>query len=73
MKDKVKVGTRGSLLAKTQTALVQQALRALGLFSEIIEIETTGDRKQDVTISIDRDKKEWVKEIEQACLRDRLT
>jgi hydroxymethylbilane synthase len=40
----LKVGTRGSALARTQTSTVVVALAALGLKVEVVEIVTTGDR-----------------------------
>jgi hydroxymethylbilane synthase len=40
----LKVGTRGSALARTQTSTVVAALAGLGLKVEVVEIVTTGDR-----------------------------
>jgi hydroxymethylbilane synthase len=40
----LKVGTRGSALARTQTSTVVAAIAALGLKVEVVEIVTTGDR-----------------------------
>jgi hydroxymethylbilane synthase len=42
----VQIGTRASLLAKTQTQLVADALTARGVEVEIVEISTLGDRSQ---------------------------
>ncbi|NMO91856.1 hydroxymethylbilane synthase [Actinomycetospora sp. TBRC 11914] len=42
----VRIGTRASLLAKTQTQLVADALTARGVDVEIVEISTLGDRSQ---------------------------
>jgi hydroxymethylbilane synthase len=40
----LKVGTRGSALARTQTSTVVAAIAALGLKVDVVEIVTTGDR-----------------------------
>lgn len=42
----LRIGTRGSRLALTQTGLVQDALGALGVRSDRVVIRTTGDRSQ---------------------------
>jgi hydroxymethylbilane synthase len=42
----IRIGTRASLLAKTQTGLVADALTAQGATVEIVEISTSGDRSQ---------------------------
>jgi hydroxymethylbilane synthase len=42
----IRVGTRASLLAKTQTRTVVDALTALGATVEIVEISTSGDLSQ---------------------------
>lgn len=41
----LRLGTRGSLLARTQSGLVADALNALGAEVELVEIVTTGDRR----------------------------
>jgi len=40
----LRLGTRGSLLARTQSGIVADWLRARGAAVEMIEIKTTGDR-----------------------------
>jgi hydroxymethylbilane synthase len=40
----LRVGTRGSALARTQTSMVIAALAAIGIKAEAVEIVTTGDR-----------------------------
>src|SRR5687768_74420 len=42
---RVRVGTRGSALARAQTALVAEALGAQGIEHEVVVIETAGDRR----------------------------
>ena len=43
----VRVATRGSALARAQTALVVAALTGAGLTADVVTIETSGDRHQD--------------------------
>lgn len=68
---KLRIGTRGSELAKKQTMLVADALKKNNpiIEVEIIEITTTGDKKQQVLNAKVSDKKEWIYELEQALLR----
>ena len=42
----VRIGTRASLLARTQTGIVASALTAAGVRVEIVTISTSGDRSQ---------------------------
>ena len=42
----VRIGTRASLLARTQTDLVAQALRSAGVEVEVVHVSTEGDRSQ---------------------------
>ena len=42
----IKIGTRRSLLALKQAELVKNALEKIGVFSEIIKIESIGDKIQ---------------------------
>jgi hydroxymethylbilane synthase len=47
----LRVGTRGSALARSQTAMVISSLAALGIKAEAVEIVTTGDRSSaDLTV-----------------------
>jgi len=67
---KIRIGTRGSLLARTQTEWVAAQLRVLhpGLQVEIEIIQTTGDLRRDVPFAQVGTKGMFVKEIEQALL-----
>ncbi len=66
----VRIGTRGSLLARTQTEQVAVALRAAnpGLLVETIIVRTTGDARADVPFAAVGTKGMFVKEIEEALL-----
>ncbi len=44
----IRVGTRASLLARTQTGLVVDQLRSHGHAVEVVTISTQGDRRDDV-------------------------
>lgn len=48
---KIRIGTRGSQLALWQTYYVADLLKHGGFETEIVKIETKGDKKQDVTIA----------------------
>src|SRR5690348_12440179 len=66
----LRVGTRGSLLARAQTELVLARLQAIYPDLEIVTeiIQTTGDRQRDVPFTQVGTKGMFVKEIEQALL-----
>lgn len=66
----LRLGTRNSLLARTQTAWVAERLRAAhtDLYVEIVEIQTTGDQRRDAPFAQIGVKGMFVKEIEQALL-----
>ena len=46
----VRIGTRSSALAMWQAQWVQQSLSAIGLSSEIVPLESSGDNKLDLAI-----------------------
>lgn len=66
----VRVGTRGSLLALTQTRSVVRALKRKfpGLRAEVKVIQTTGDRRKKLPLSRIGTKGLFTKEIEQGLL-----
>ncbi|QSE98903.1 hydroxymethylbilane synthase [Fulvivirga lutea] len=63
--DKIKIGTRGSKLALWQAYHIQDLLAAAGLESEIITIETIGDKILDVSIAKIGSKGVFTEEIEE--------
>ena len=63
----LRLGTRGSELAVAQTEIVARRLRGLGCETELVKIQTTGDRVSG-PISSEGGKAIWVQEIEQALL-----
>ena len=70
----VRIGTRGSLLARTQTGWIADRIRDAnpGLRIEIEIIQTTGDLRRDVPFAAVGTKGMFVKEIEQALLEGRV-
>ena len=76
MKDGMKhlrIGTRGSLLAKWQAEFVRkQIFQTTGIESEIIIIKTTGDKMQQSALSQIGGKGIFIKELEDALLEERI-
>jgi hydroxymethylbilane synthase len=68
---KLRLGTRGSLLARTQAGHVADWLRTLGHEVEMIFITTEGDRRTELLAEIGG-KGLFLKEIEEALLRDEI-
>lgn len=68
----LRVGTRGSALALTQTGQVISTIEALtpGLKCECVVIKTSGDARQDVSFAAVGVKGMFVKEIEEALFAD---
>jgi len=64
----IRIGSRGSRLARTQAAWVQEALEKRGLSAAISIIKTTGDKILDVPLAMVGGKGLFVKEIEEALL-----
>lgn len=72
----IRIGTRGSLLARTQTEGVAAGLRARGVAVELVTIATTGDLRTDMPIAgLVREGRAdgvFVRELEQALLDGRI-
>jgi hydroxymethylbilane synthase len=68
---RLRIGTRASALAVTQTEIVAAAVRAAqpDIELEVVTFRTEGDRRQDVTLEQIGGQGVFVKEIEQALLR----
>jgi len=69
---KLRLGTRGSRLAVTQSGQVADALRARGAEVEMVVIRTSGDRLADVALADFGGKALFVREIEEALLDGRV-
>jgi hydroxymethylbilane synthase len=74
IKGKLRIGTRGSALALAQTHWVAEQLMGKHpqMTIEIVPIKTAGDRMQSVSLSVIGGKGVFVKEIEEALLRDEV-
>lgn len=68
----VRIGTRGSQLALWQANTVAALLERAGARSELIKIKTAGDRLQEAPLSEVGGKRLFVKEIEDALLREEV-
>ena len=69
----LRIGTRGSPLALWQAEHVAEAIARIGgPATELIKIQTSGDRLSDTNLSNVGGKRLFVKEIEEALLEDRI-
>jgi hydroxymethylbilane synthase len=69
----LRIGTRGSILAKWQAEFVRnQIFQATGMESEIIIIKTTGDKLQQSSLSQIGGKGIFIKELEEALLEESI-
>ena len=70
----IRIGTRGSKLALTQSEWIKEQLekRHSGIHVELVKIKTTGDKILDVPLSKVGGKGLFVKEIEEALLESRV-
>ncbi len=69
---KIKIGTRGSRLALWQAYHVEEKLQAAGLETEIVTIETKGDKILDVSIAKIGSKGVFTEEIEEQLADGRI-
>ena len=67
-----RLGTRGSKLALVQANMVRDLLMAQGALCEIVILKTSGDRIQDRSLADAGGKGLFVKELEDALLRDEI-
>lgn len=68
----VRIATRGSALALTQSRWVAERIeRALGVETELIRVQTSGDRLKEVPLSRIGGKGLFIKEIEEALVEGR--
>ncbi len=74
MDGKIRIGSRKSRLAVIQTELVMERIRKLnpGVELELVTMETTGDRRLDVTLDQIGGKGLFVKELDKALLSGRI-
>ena len=68
----IRVGTRASLLARTQTGWVVEQLRSHGHAVEVVTISTQGDTRADVPIAAIGGDGVFVRELERALLERRI-
>ena len=68
----IRVGTRASLLARTQTGWVVDHLRRHGHAVDVVTISTQGDRRDDVPIAAIGGDGVFVRELERALLERRI-
>ena len=68
----IRVGTRASLLARTQTGWVVDQLRSHGHAVEVVTISTQGDSRADVPIAAIGGDGVFVRELERALLERRI-
>jgi len=69
----IRIGTRGSMLAKWQAEFVRKKiLEATGVDAEIVVIKTTGDKLQTVSFAQIGGKGVFIKELEEALLNEEI-
>jgi len=72
MRNGLRIGTRGSQLALWQAHTVANRLLEQGTRTEIVVVKTTGDKRTDVPLAAIGGKGLFVKELEEALLRDEI-
>ncbi|MCS7238642.1 MAG: hydroxymethylbilane synthase [Thermoguttaceae bacterium] len=68
----IRIGTRGSQLARSQTAQVAQLLADLGAAVQLVLITTTGDRQQEGAPPLGESRGIFTKELQDALLDGRV-
>ncbi len=68
----LRVGTRGSALARWQTDRVCEALQARDVVTEIVEIKTTGDLSPEIAIATLADPALFTRQLDEAMLEGRI-
>src|SRR2546430_8047987 len=71
-RDVVRIGTRASELALRQARLVENALLAHGIASELVTFKTTGDKKLDQPLTEIGAKGLFTRELEVALAKDKI-
>lgn len=68
----VRIGTRGSVLARWQAEFVRAALAKQGVAAELVIIRTSGDRDRQSSLRVIGGKGVFTKELEDALLEERI-
>jgi hydroxymethylbilane synthase len=68
----VRIGTRGSALARWQAEFVRAALAKRGVAAELVIIRTSGDRDRQSSLRVIGGKGVFTKELEDALLEERI-
>src|SRR5256884_8905950 len=71
-RDVVRIGTRASELALRQARLVENALLAHGIASELVTFKTTGDKKLDQPLTEIGAKGLFTRELEEALSKNKI-
>ncbi|MEQ8523684.1 hydroxymethylbilane synthase [Gracilimonas sp.] len=69
---KLKIGTRKSTLALWQAELVSDKLNAIGVETELVEIESFGDKEQDIPIHKLGDKGVFTKALDDVLIQEEV-
>lgn len=68
----LRLGTRGSQLALWQANEAKRRLEAAGYSAELVIVKTTGDKRQDVSLATIGGKGLFIKELEEALVRNEI-
>lgn len=68
----IRIGTRKSQLALTQAETLGAAIRNLGHSVEYVAIDSLGDRRRDEQQLGVRDKKEWIIDLEESLVQEKI-